>query len=708
MPVDAVERWLERERDAVPLWIPVAIGTGIGAWFWLPGRGEWIAAALLFLGLAAAGVAIGTGRRSGRALIWFGMLAALGLALIWGRATWIAAPVLERAGLHRFDATVARVQPLPARDSARLVVRPDAGAGLPPAVRVTVADKDMPGRVSAGDRIRIRAWMMPPAAAPVPGGYDFARRAWFDGLGATGRALPPVVRLSGDPESRDGIRQRLNAHVRGRLEGPAGAVGSALVTGDQGAIADEDAEAMRRSGLAHLLSISGLHVTAAVGAAMLIVLRLLALSPTLALRWPLLLIAAGAGALTGIGYTLLAGGEVPTIRSCIAALLVLAGLAMGRDAMTLRLVAAGAAFILLIWPEALVGASFQLSFAAVTAIVALHSHPRVRSLLSARDERWPARLARTGLSLLLTGLAVELVLMPIAIYHFHKAGLYGALANIVAIPLTTFVVMPLEAAALVLDAAGLGAPFWWLAGLALNLLLWIAHAVASAPGSVAALPTMPTSALALSIAGGLWMLLWQTRVRWLGLLPLAAGMLAGVMTPPPDLLVTGDGRHLLVRMDDGEAVLLRGRAGDYVRDMLGGAAGEDGALGEIAEASGARCSEDSCWTLLQRGGRTWRILATRSGTMLPWGELVRACGTADVVISDRRLPPQCRPRWLKLDRPGLRQSGGLAISLDPPRVTTVIDPAGEHPWIEAVRAAAASAGRSRAVPEDRKAGLLRQ
>ena len=81
--------------------------------------------------------------------------------------------------------------------------------------------------------------------------------------------------------------------------------------------------------------------------------------------------------------------------------------------------------------------------------------------------------------------------MPIAVYHFHKAGLYGALANIVAIPLTTFVIMPLEALALLLDLVGLGAPFWWLAGQALALLLWLAHAVAAAPGAVAALPAMP-------------------------------------------------------------------------------------------------------------------------------------------------------------------------------------------------------------------------
>ena len=275
-------------------------------------------------------------------------------------------------------------------------------------------------------------------------------------------------------------------------------------------------------------------------------------------------------------YNTTTGAEVPTIRSCVAALMMLAALALGREAVTLRLVAAGALVVLVAWPEALAGASFQLSFAAVTAIVALHEHPRVRALFLAREEAWWRRILREGGSLLATGLLVELALMPIAAFHFHKAGLYGALANIVAIPLTTFVVMPLEAGALVLDLVGLGAPLWWLAARALGLLLWLAHGVASAPGSVTALPAMPRGAFGLMVAGGLWVALWRTRLRWAGLMPIAIGACWTLATPAPDLLVTGDGRHLAWRGDDGRLALLRERAGDYTRDTLAENGGVDG------------------------------------------------------------------------------------------------------------------------------------
>ncbi len=310
-------------------------------------------------------------------------------------------------------------------------------------------------------------------------------------LGATGKGFAPVEVLKPGEAPGSDLRAALSAHIESKLSGSAGGIATALATGDQGAISIADTQAMQRSGLAHLLSVSGLHVSAVTAVTMLIVMRLLALFPMLALRWRLPLIAAGAAAAAAIGYTWLTGAQVPTIRSCVAALMVLVALSLGREAITLRLVAAGAFFVLLLWPEALAGPSFQLSFAAVTAIIALHEHPRIRALFAKREEGRGRRLLRELGSLLLTGLVVELALIPIGLFHFHRAGVYGVLANIVAIPLTTFVIMPLEALALLLDLVGLGAPVWWLTQKALDLLLWLANTTASAPGAVAALPSMP-------------------------------------------------------------------------------------------------------------------------------------------------------------------------------------------------------------------------
>jgi competence protein ComEC len=677
-----LETLAEAERDQLPLWLPVGLGLGTAAWFALPHAPAWTAFLLLAGALALAPQGLAPGTRWGRSVTIFCLAAILGCANIWWKAERAAAPVLSHARAAEFDARIESFQRLPARDLVRLVVQPSDDSGLPPRLRVNIDAATAPAEVEAGATVRLRGYLMPPAPAALPGAYDFARAAWFQGIGGTGRVT--LVRLVAPATDRGwrarlaDTRQRLADHIRSKLPGGAGGIAAALATGDQGGIAEADAEAMRRSGLAHLLSVSGLHLTAVVGAVMLLTLKLLALSPMLALRFRLVLIAAGAGALAGVAYTLLTGAEVPTIRSCIAALLVLLGIALGREALTLRLVAVAALVVLLLWPESLPGASFQMSFAAITAIVALHEHPRVRALLARREELWPVKLGRFLLGLVLTGLAVEIALIPIALWHFHQAGLYGALANIVAIPLTTFVIMPLEALALLFDLAGLGAPFWRLAGGALDLLLALAHAVAAAPGAVARLPTLPASAFALMVAGGLWLALWRSGWRRLGLVPAAAGAVAALMTPTPDLLVTGDGRHLALRTGSGELALLRGRAGDYVRDLMRQSAGLEGEAGELETLRTAECSADFCAADL----RGWRLLASRSDRLVPVEVLSKACADADIVVSDRRLPSACRPRWLKADREMLERTGGLAITLGGTPHVTAVASGDKHPWIQ--------------------------
>jgi competence protein ComEC len=677
---DGLERWLESEREQLVLWLPVLLGAGITAWFVLPDAGRWIGFMLAGMATGSAGAMLGG--RSGRAVLIAGLIAAAGCMLIWWRAESVAAPVLARPAVTAFQGRIVRVEHLQARELVRLTIVPLRRADLPGRLRVNVAREDIPAGIARGAVVEMRARLMPPAPPSVPGAYDFARVAWFNGLGATGKAFAPIrIVAPGEAPGAD-LRARLSAHIQGQVAGSGGGIASALATGDQGAISEADAEAMRRSGLAHLLSVSGLHVTAVTVATMFVVLRLLSLSPTLALRWRLPLVAAGAGALAAIGYTLLTGAEVPTIRSCAAALLVLLALSLGREAITLRLVAAGALVVLLLWPEALAGPSFQLSFAAVTAIVALHENPRMRGWFERREEGWGRRLLRNLGSLLLTGIAVELALMPIALFHFHQAGIYGALANIVAIPLTTFVIMPLEALALALDIAGLGAPAWWLTARALAFLLWLAHAAASAPGAVAALPAMPGGAYALMVAGGLWLALWRTRVRLAGLVPLALGMTWALLTPAPDLLVTGDGRHLAIRTAEGGMALLRDRAGDYTRSMLGENSGaDDEALELLAEQPDARCSKDLCLIDARAGARRWRVAATRSGYMVPWREMIAVCAASDIVVSERLLPPGCAPRWLKLDRETLARTGGVALTFAGERLVTVRT-GGRHPWID--------------------------
>ena len=286
--------------------------------------------------------------------------------------------------------------------------------------------------------------------------------------------------------------------------------------------------------------------------------------------------------------------------------------------------------------------------------------------------------------LFITGLVIELALMPIVLFHFHRAGLYGAFANVLAIPLVTFISMPIIAIALVFDLVGLGAPFWWLAEKSLEALLALAHFTSSQPGAVKLMPQMSGLAIALFAAGGLWLALWSGRARLLGLVPAAVASAMVVTTPIPDVLIGREGRHvgITIAAPDGSRRLLslRDSRSSYSRDNLLELASVTSEPIPLATWEGARCSPEFCTIALERGGRTWSLLLARNRDLIEERALAAACERADIVVADRFLPRSCQPRWLKADRRFLSRSGGLALDLTHERITTVASGQGEHGW----------------------------
>jgi len=686
-----IELFLEATGfDRAP-WLVIAYGAGIAFWFAGSSSVQWgsFIAAMVLGGCAAFALL----RESGQfpylrqAIGVMAVMAAAGCAMVWAKSELAGTPAISRPQVAMIEGRVLKREEQPAEHRVRLhLATRDPESGRAIRVRLNLdADGDLMG-LAEGARVRMRARLVPPAPPMLPGGYDFARAAWFSGIAATGSVLGKVTVV--EPGTSEGAigqaQRRLSQHVRGQLGGSPGAIAAAFASGDRGAIAQADEDAMRDAGLTHLLSISGLHVSAVIAAAYFLALRLLALIPWLALRVRLPLLAAASGALAGIGYTLLTGAEVPTIRSCLGAVLVLAALTLGREPLSLRMVAVVAFLLLVFWPEALAGPSFQMSFASVLAIVAFHASAPVRDFLAPREEPLWAHVLRRGSMLLATGLVIELALMPIGLYHFHRAGVYGALANVIAIPLTTFVSMPLIALALLFDLAGAGAPFWWLAGKSLELLLALAHWTAAIPGAVTLLPAMGRGAFALFVAGGLWLALWRGRVRLWGFAPAALGLVLLLTLRTPDLLISGDGRHVGITGESEQLLVLRASRSDYTRQNLAEVAGMSGDALLLADWPGARCNDDFCAIALKRGGRTWHLLIGKSSDMVGERELAAACERVDLVISDRYLPRSCRPRWLKADRRLLDKTGGMTIDLTTGKVRTVADEEGRHGWWQPV------------------------
>ena len=686
--LEALERFLGAAGfDRAP-WLAVAFAVGIAAWFALANPAQWLALIAASLGtavLAGAGMSgIGRFPYLRLALIVVPAAVALGCMTVWAKSEAVGVPAIERPVATELTGKVLGREDQPAEDRVRLLLAMrEPRTGRPIVVRVNVSTQAATAQMAEGAVVRARARLMPPSHPMLPGSYDFARTAWFAGLSATGSVLgvPTVVTPAPESATLERLQRRLSDHIRSRLGGSPGGIAAAFASGDRGGIATADEDAMRDAGLTHLLSVSGLHVSAVVALVYFLAIRLLALWPWLALRVRLPILAAGAAALAGIGYTLLTGAEVPTVRSCIGALLVLLALAVGREPLSLRILAVAAICVMLLWPEAVVGPSFQMSFGAVIAIVALAGSGPVREFLSPRDEGWWGRGLRQLAMLLATGVVIELALLPIGLFHFHKAGVYGAFANVIAIPLTTFVTMPLIGLALLLDTVGAGAPAWWLCGKSLDLLLGLAHWTAAQPGAVTRLPAMGSGAFVLFLAGALWLALWRGKVRLLGLIPAVLATANLALLRPPDLLISGDGHHVgIVERGRNQLLLLRESRDSFASDTLTELAGMSGEVVALADWPGARCSPDFCAVALRRGGRTWHLLIGRGKDPIGERELAAACDLSDVVIADRWLPRSCRPKWLKADRNLLDRTGGLAIDLERGHVVTVAEGQGEHGW----------------------------
>jgi competence protein ComEC len=549
------------ERPQAFLFAPVLLGAGIALWFLLPFNDQRQAALLLALGCAALGLLLPSGPR--RLAVAAGLLVALGLIAADWRSASVASPRLHhRLTAAPLEGTVLRIRRQEGGSRHSLLIQRDASS-VDPAVRLRIGMAGpLPPWLVPGARIRLVTTLGPIPGPALPGAHDPARTAWFDQISATGRAMSPPILLQPAPPTRLPLaqaRQSLGQAIQARLGGDAGAIAVALTVGDQGAIRPDLLEDMRVAGLAHILTVSGFHIGVAVGGLLVLFRRLLALWPWLALRTSVTRIAAILAGLGGTAYAILSGAEPPAIRAAIAAWVVLAALILGRDPFAPRLIAFAALLILLARPESLVSPSFQLSFAAVTALAML-ARSRLGEAVRRSEADGPLMAAaRLVGALVAAGLVAELVLTPIALHHFGRAGAYGVIANILAVPLTSFLIMPLLGAWLLLEPLGLGILVSGLLGLALDALAAIGTSVAAWPGATLTLPAMPLSALLLLLSGALLLMLLVGRLRWAGLPLLLCGTALAILAPRPDILVAGDGRQVGV-VFDGRLHLLRGTA----------------------------------------------------------------------------------------------------------------------------------------------------
>lgn len=671
---------IQRQRGHLFPFVPVALAMGIGGYFAIRVEPDWrVYPAVLMAVLAIALVS----RRMPeplRPILAAIALVALGAVLAAYRAHAVAEPVLGYRYYGPIEGRIVNVD-RSVSDAVRLtldrvVLRDMAPSRIPTRVRVSLHGDQGFIEPEPGMVVILTGHLSPPSGPVEPGGFDFQRQAWFDGLGAVGYTRTPVLALRPAAEGAAGLavhrmRMRISAAVQRMIPGEDGAFAAALVTGDRSGIGKATTEDLRASNLSHLLAISGLHMGLLTGFVYALFRYGLALWPAVALRWPIRKWAAMLALAAGALYLGLSGGNVATERAFIMVAVMFLAVICDRRAVTLRSVAMAATVILVVRPEVLAEPGFQMSFAATTALVAAFG--AMRDWKGRKPPRWLNPVLAVVISSSVAGLATA----PVAAAHFNRIADYGLIANLLSVPLMGLVVMPAAVLTACLWPLGLA----WI-GLkvmqpAIHWILAVAHHVAGLEGAVTYVPAPGPNILPILALGLLWLVLWRGRARWAGLLPAALALALWVGSERPEVLISDTGGLVGVMTPEGRALNKAKGEGFAAESWLendGDGAAQDAAFARSAFAgTKAELSFDIAgWTVLHLTGRG---AADRAGD---------GCGAASLVIlsADWDGAADCPI----LDRKALSALGAVAIYATPDalRLIGARQIAGDRLWNSAI------------------------
>jgi competence protein ComEC len=656
----------EREQGRFFLFLPVAAICGVLLFFGAGRDPAPIAALAVFVGLAGLAFAARSRVHAFPLALLIAAVAAGFLSAAW-RTERAAAPILERTVRGVVVGTVESVEPRPR--GSRIVIRVESLADIPAAsrperVRVTVPRLE---GAQAGKRVSVEAMWRPPPGPVRPRGHDFARDAFFLGIGAVGgEARVPIVLASGVTPGvlqyasarMDVIRNSVTERILASVSGDPGAIAAALVTGQRGEISKQANDALRAAGLYHVISISGLHMALFGGALFGAVRLLLVLIPGFGLRHPIKKYAALTALIGTAFYLAMSGAEVAAQRSFVMIAIVFVAVIADRQGVTMRNLALAAFAAIVLMPDAVLGPSFQMSFCAAMAIIAWFEAARRRE----PDEEGQAHtggfvrfLQIYFGGIIATTIAATLATSPFAAFHFQKLALHSLPSNLIALPIVGLLVMPFALLGLILIPFGLDGAAWQMMGVGISLMLRVAEWIASWPAANLAMPSFSSTA-ALCLAFGLIVIsLLTTRLRWFGLVPLIAGVALAWSPQRPDIYVDSGGRGAAVRGPDGRLQVIGVRFTSFAASSWLAADGDLRSTRDKSASERVVCDKSGCTAPLP-GGRTFALAWTYSA-------LSEDCSRAAIVVTRLIAPPSCRDTDIVVDANDLAKFGAVALTL---------------------------------------------
>lgn len=687
----------EWERRRFFLWLPVATGAGAIVALTAP-TNPFLPAVLALFAVLVVSWAFVRARRLGPAVeAPLATAAALvaGLAATDLRIARLAAPIIDHLTIAEVAGFVEEVDLKP--QGARVLLRVSEIEGLSPQrtpFRVRLTSRGPPSFV-AGDFIITRARLAPPPHASLPGGYDFARDAFFQRIGAVGSLLgrPEAVAPPDPPDWRlrygaaiDRARNDLALRAFRAIGGDDGAIAAAMVTGKRELLSDDARQIISRAGIFHVITISGVQMSLVAGLAFIALRRILTLVPRWSQNHPVKQWAALGAIPVAIAYGQFTGSRVGSERALYMTVIMLGAILCRRRALSMRNLAFAAWLVALFEPEALLGASFQLSFAAVAALIAAFE-ARADFFSPQRNQPPPPGRARQILSHggrhilgpLIATLCATSATASFMANDFHELSPYVLIGNPLTLAIIEIFAVPAALAGAVLAPLGLDGWIWTYLGLGVRLIMTLAGFIAAAPGAKLVLPQFAPYALAALSLGVLSLMIWRGALMKLTALPfLAIGLLGAVHGETFDAAIAPSGEIVALRDGAGALSLLGKRRDAFAaREFLRA----DGDGREAADMDRAgRCDRLGCAARLAEGQTIAIVLDPEAF----WED----CARADIVVTPLHAPKSCNAKSI-FDRARLAETGAVSLRWDGDRLVLRTDraPGEDRPWSPAPRRA---------------------
>lgn len=407
-------------------------------------------------------------------------------------------------------------------------------------VKISIPEK-YKTKVSINDIIKLRVKLHPPQTMVLPNSYDFGMYSYFGQIGATGYAMSKLVVISSSNNQKKdhyifSVRTSIYNRLITLMGKKAGNFASAILLGETQGIDKSILKNMRQAGISHILCVSGLHLSLVAMLFFITTRFILNLSDYIAFNFNIKLISGISALISSYIYLLLTGAPVAATRAFIMSSIFIAAIIIERQPLPIRSISIASFIILSLNPEYVFHPSFQLSFIAVLSLVVGYEFYQKNKWILGESKGIFASIKFYVASNVYSSFLASIVTAPVVINQFYTFSTYSIFANLIAVPIMSFFLMPLSLIGIILMPFGVDKFIFLTVKFFINITIDLANYFCELPGSVWYFGYITQLSLILFLLGFFWLCIWQTKWRFYGILVMVISCVLMANSPKPDLI----------------------------------------------------------------------------------------------------------------------------------------------------------------------------